>query len=388
MIQSRKFKSGITVVWTDDRDAQVFCQRIGEVAASSDMAIAVIHYSAQAYDAKTIIEELHQHAPELPYCGCSGSGEITPDGMQDGGAVAIMLPSRWFTVTASIIERVDKLGMHAIAQQAADQRVQFNALTGTSQPDNIFAMCLIDGISYAEEAVTSALTRGLGNIPLIGGSAADDLKFVRTTQICNGHVHTRATVLMLLQCRLPYQIYAENNFVPTQNKLVVTESNPEQRIVMEFNAEPAAVAYAKAIGLKPEELTSSSYASYSLVVRFGGEYYCRGIQRVNDDLSMTFCCAIDNGLVLTVARSEGMVSSTRAAIERVEHHIGTIDMMMGCDCIYRKLDAQYRNAIERMESLYQKHNFVGFNSFGEQYNAMHVNQTFTGVAFGLPSAVA
>jgi hypothetical protein len=25
---------------------------------------------------------------------------------------------------------------------------------------------------------------------------------------------------------------------------------------------------------------------------------------------------------------------------------------------------------------------IGFNTFGEQYRGMHINQTFTGIAFG------
>jgi hypothetical protein len=35
-----------------------------------------------------------------------------------------------------------------------------------------------------------------------------------------------------------------------------------------------------------------------------------------------------------------------------------------------------------MEALYQKHRVVGFHTYGEQLNAMHLNQTLTGVAFG------
>jgi hypothetical protein len=27
---------------------------------------------------------------------------------------------------------------------------------------------------------------------------------------------------------------------------------------------------------------------------------------------------------------------------------------------------------------------IGFNSYGEQFNGMHINQTFTGVAIGRP----
>ena len=32
-----------------------------------------------------------------------------------------------------------------------------------------------------------------------------------------------------------------------------------------------------------------------------------------------------------------------------------------------------------------KNNVIGFATYGEQFNAMHVNQTFTGVAIGAMS---
>ena len=348
------------------------------------MASCAIYYSSRCHDAALISTRLAQAQPSLSFYGCSTCGEITPDGMQDYGAIAILLPAKWFKVSIQVIENIDTLGMHAVSQRASDHKKNFLSKLNTTSTDNIFASLLIDGLSYSEEAVSATLIRSLDSIPLIGGSAGDDLAFTATTQIANGKTYQRAAVVTLIQCFLPFTLYTENNFVATPHKLVVTESDPDHRRVIEFNAQPAAIAYANAIGLPPEELSSSNYASHAVVVKVGGEYYCRSIQRLNDDLSLSFFCAIDNGLVLTVARSEGMVRSTQSAIERIEHQVGKLELMMGFDCIYRKLDAQHRNVVGRMESLYQEHKFVGFNTYGEQFNSMHINQTFTGVAIGQP----
>jgi hypothetical protein len=35
-----------------------------------------------------------------------------------------------------------------------------------------------------------------------------------------------------------------------------------------------------------------------------------------------------------------------------------------------------------MAELYRKYNVVGFGTYGEQYQSMHLNQTLTGIAFG------
>jgi len=385
-IQSQDYKSGIRVVWSESGDTIKFCKAIASHAADKSWALALVWFSAGRHDAEILSQTLHELAPELKFCGCSTSGEITPDGLQESGIVSLLLPSEWFSASVCVIPEVTNLGMEKIAQRASETRIEF--LQSLSSDDPVFAMNMIDGLAYSEELVTVALDRGLDGIPLIGGSAGDDLLFDRTWQLHDGKTYTSAAVVVLIQCRLPCQTFTNNNFVPTDYKLVVTEADPEQRKVIEFNAEPAAQAYAKAIGSTVQELNAGSFASHSVVVKSGGQYYCRSIQQLNDDDSLTFFCAIDHGLVLTVARSEGMVASSHAAIDVIEEAIGPIDMLFGFDCIYRKLDAQYRQTSHRIATLYRDANFIGFNTYGEQFNSMHINQTFTGVAIGNPPSQA
>ena len=382
-IQSRDYASGIRVVWSEAGDTQRFCKAMAGHAREQEWALGLIWFSASRHDAQTLSETLHQLAPQFTFCGCSTSGEITPDGLQESGVVALLLPAKWFTVSICTLPDVSILGMESIARLASETRIDFLQTLDTDDP--VFALNMIDGLTYSEELVTVALDRGLDGIPLIGGSAGDDLYFERTWQIHNGLTYTGAAVVVLTQCRLPCQTFTNNNFVPTDYKLVVTEADPEQRKVIEFNAQPAARAYAEAIGSTVEELDAGSFASHSVVVKSGGQYYCRSIQKLNEDESLTFFCAIDHGLVLTVARSEGIVASSHAAIDLIEEAIGPIDMLFGFDCIYRKLDVQHRQTSHRIASLYQDANFIGFNTYGEQYNSMHINQTFTGIAIGTPS---
>lgn len=145
---------------------------------------------------------------------------------------------------------------------------------------------------------------------------------------------------------------------------------------------PAAIEYANAVGLDPDSLTPNSFASHPVVVRVGGEYYCRSIQKCEDDHSLSFFCAIDNGIVLTIAKPTGMVKSTRNAIEELRSSLGELDMILGFDCILRRLDARNRGNFDEISALYAQANVVGFGTYGEQFNSMHINQTFTGIAFG------
>lgn len=391
-IHSHDYASGIRVVWSEAGNTQSFCEYMA--LQTNDKAkdrtnnptwnLALVWFSVSRHDPKALSEQLSQAAPDLTFCGCSTSGEITPDGLQESGVVALLLPSKWFRSSVCVLPDIANLGMESIAHYASKTRIDF--LQSAPGHHSIFALNMIDGLTYSEELVTAALNRGLDDIPLIGGSAGDDLQFECTWQIHNGKTYTGASLLTLIQCQLPCQTFTNNNFVPTDFKLVVTDAEPEHRKVIEFNAEPAAQAYAEAIGSTVEELNAGSFASHSVVVKSGGKYYCRSIQQLNDDGSLTFFCAIDNGLVLTVARSEGMVASSHAAIDAIEDTIGPIDMLFGFDCVYRKLDARHRQTSHRIQALYRDANFVGFNTYGEQHNSMHINQTLTGVAIGHPAS--
>ncbi len=386
IVKTQRYASGVQVLWSDTADTDSLCRSVATHANTEDTALAIIWFSPTHHQAADIVDLLARLAPSLTFCGCSTSGEVTPDGMQEHGFIVTLLPSCWFEVATLVMDNVGVMGMETIARLTADARNQF--LHELGNPDDkrgLFAMNLIDGLSYSEETVTVAIDRGLEGIPLIGGSAGDDLQFKTTWQISNGRVMNKASVLTLIHCRLPCQIFTNNNFVPTEHKLVVTEADPDLRRVSEFNAEPAAIAYANAIGMSIAELDAGSFASYSVIVRFGGRYYCRSIQQLNEDQSLTFFCAIDNGLVLTVARSEGMVASSRKAIEEVEAEIGPIDLMFGFDCISRKLDARNRQTTHRISSLYREKRFIGFNAYGEQLNSLHDNQTITGIAIGVPA---
>ena len=247
---------------------------------------------------------------------------------------------------------------------------------------NTFAVMLVDGLSNAEETLVAAVHWAIGDIQLVGGSAGDNLTFEKTTLIHAGQVWSQAALLLMIETDTPFRVFKTQNFEPTAIKLVVTAADTASRTVYELNAEPAAREYAAAIGLLPNDLGPFSFASYPLVVKVGGDYYCRSIRNMNLDGSLTFFCAIDEGLVFTVARPQDMVTSTEQTLRDVEASLGGIDLVLGFDCILRRLDAENSQTRNLVDQLYRKYRVVGFNTYGEQFNAMHLNQTLTGIAFG------
>ena len=374
------YACGIVAIHSSGVPLDDFVLTLAREAETAGAEVASIFFSQDCVDPAELTEALGRHAPGLRYAGCSTAGEITPDGYAEGCIIATLFPSDRFSASARMIRNVSSARMETIVQDVRLLRRTFEAQQ-VSPGGRTFAVLLIDGLSRAEEAVTSALYWSLDDIPLVGGSAGDNMRFDRTTLIHNGEVASDCAILMLVHSVVPFDVFKTENFNPTDQKLVVTASDPDTRTVHEINAEPAAEAYAAAIGIDAGSLTPMSFASYPVVVRVGGEYYCRSIQKVNPDGSLTFFCAIDNGIVLTIAEPMGMVESTRAKLRDVADGLGGIDVVLGFDCVLRRLDAQNRQNLKAISSLYRDNNIIGFGTYGEQYRSMHLNQTFTGIAF-------
>ena len=61
--------------------------------------------------------------------------------------------------------------------------------------------------------------------------------------------------------------------------MVVTEADPERRLVREINAEPAAREYARLVGKDPDQLSPFTFAAHPVVVRSAASTTCAPSRR-------------------------------------------------------------------------------------------------------------
>jgi hypothetical protein len=252
--------------------------------------------------------------------------------------------------------------------------------------ETTFAMLLVDGLSLREEPVTRSLKHALGNIQLFGGSAGDGARFKATHVFHAGAFHPDGAVLVLVSTDLPFVVFKTQHFVALDERLVVTEADPTTRVVREINGLPAAIEYARCVGVRPDQLDPLRFASRPVVVVIDGTDYVRSIQRVYPDGSLGFYCAIDEGIVLRAAHGVDLVENLEATLARVLETIGTPELVIGFDCILRNIEITQDGLKDQVAEVFKRHNAVGFSTYGEQFGGVHVNQTLTGIAIGrLPS---
>ncbi len=364
---------GITAL-TESKDES---EAVEEVRAQlePDGLKAILLFVSTDYNLEVLASALGEAFP-VPIFGCTTAGLIGPGGYRQRGLQATGFYGHPLNVRIEVIQPLDQC---QTLVSDLGQRIDAPSLdSGTRR----FGVLLVDGLSRMEERLTAALHHCFPDMPLIGGSAGDDLAFRSTFVFANGHFLSDAAVLALIETDAPFAAFKFQHFVPTETLLVVTEADVETRTVKEFNGEPAARAYAEYLGLSVDNLSPDVYSRFPVMLKIGSDHYVRSIQQCNDDLSLTFYCAIAEGIVLRLGKAVSPLEAAKKAFADIRQLVPNPELIIGCDCVLRRLEFEHTGLSQQIGELLSRNKVVGFSTYGEQFNALHMNQTFTGLAIG------
>lgn len=339
----------------------------------------VIFFCSARYDLEKIASAVNKEF-SCSVVGCTTAGEVGST-YQDGGIVGVSFSADAFGLHTAIIENLKDFNINS-SKEIVDDLIQDVSIAEGLDHEKMFGFLLIDGLSMQEEQIVSCLHQSLGGVPIIGGSAGDDLTFTKTHVFCNGAFQSGVAAFTLIKTHLPFKTFKFQHHKPSKKDMVVTEADPSTRRVLEINGGPAAEELASVIGIKKEELTLEVYSTNPVMLQIGNDWYVRAIQSVHEDGSITFACAIDRGLPLTVGEVTDLLPTLEEQIRTVKNTFINVHLMLGCDCVHRRLEIIETGLKEEVESLLQQVKFVGFNTYGEQFNSIHVNQTLTCVVIG------
>nr|WP_207308684.1 nitric oxide-sensing protein NosP [Marinobacter caseinilyticus] len=377
-------QSAVRVASSNVRDPMLAATTLARQLNHDNLGCVLFFCSAE-YDLGRLGIALEHVFAGIRICGCTSAGEITPQGYDRGSITAIGFDRRYFAIECGLISELESFGLQD-AQELID-----GLLTTCRQArvapikNNTFAITLLDGLSSREELVLTTLNAALGTIPHFGGSAGDDERLANTHVFFNGTFHTSAATVLLVNTSLDFRVFSTHHMEERNEKLVVTAADSDSRTVYELNAEPAAEAYARAAGVAFADLDRKTFALRPMAVKIGEHYFVRSVQRVNADKSLTFYCAVETGIVMTAMQPGPLLDNLRQQLEDAENHVGPPLLTIGCDCFLRRLEAELTGVFDETSQFLQHHRVIGFNTYGEQFEGMHINQTFTGVVIGQPS---
>ncbi|MBN2194869.1 MAG: FIST C-terminal domain-containing protein [Polyangiaceae bacterium] len=365
---------------TSARDVETAARDLARQIAQP-AAAATIVFASPVYDLAALGPALVRRFPGL-LVGCTTAGEITPRGYATGTLAGFSVASAAFEAHAISLSPLAAASRDAVEASLTVARRTLEEARQRRPSASAFGLLLVDGLSIMEEQVAAVLATALGDLPLVGGSAGDGLDFRNTYVLANGTFVKDAAALLLCVTTLPFTVFKTQHFTAGEQRVVITRASPARRLVHEINGRPAAAEYARLVGVTPEDLGPELFSNHPLMLRFGGEYYVRSIQRAHEDGALTFFCAIDEGVVLRLARGENLVENLAEALATAGRRVPRPALTIGCDCILRRVEIMTKDLTGAVDALLTAYHVIGFSTYGEQFGSLHVNQTFTGIMLG------
>lgn len=319
--------------------------------------------------------------------GAATGRAIGAAGFLKHGVTGFLLPASRFAAVDAVIERPQAFGPGDAANLVRHLHSRIEAGAGARYAHR-FGLLLVDAEPRCEEPLTAALGFALSGVPLAGGSAGDVYfnphgQHPESARVLYGdRALQRAAVFCLIATDAPVRAVSHHHFTPGRRRVVITEADPSRRVISEINGRPALDEYAAACGLRVQSRDPGDFASHPLMIRIGGQYFARGIQRIHDDGTLEFACAVEPGIVVTIARSGDMRARLAALFDELSAAVGPLELAIGFDCAARTAAMERAGHTEEITAIMRRHHVCGFATLGEQFGAIHVNNSFSCVAIG------
>lgn len=338
---------------------------------------AVILYPTPGYDLSRLAEAL-RGVFDVPVLSCSSAGVLCSSQgyVQGDGIVACAILTDRIDVRFQVIENLRDFGFDEA--QRLSESLQLSAEQTSGGPMR-FGMLLVDAMTFCEDRLT-ALMYGATRLPIVGGSAGN-LPDRTSTYVFDGHdFRENIASLAVITTDLPCRLMRHQHFHAGEERVVVTEADPDNRRIISLDAEPAAQLYRRLIGT--EDLSAAAVAKRPILLQCNGESFARSIRCTNDDDSLSIYAAIEQGMVVRIGQADDMISFLSEELRRIDEALGGVAMIHAFDCILRRSECENDGNMEPFRRAIERYGMLGFNTFGEQCDGMNINQTLTGFAIG------
>ncbi len=349
----------------------------------------VLFFVSSHYDQQKISDAISGYAKEdgaykdVEFVGCTSAGEFTQEGFTNKSFSAMSFASPDLAVGVGIGKQISDNPIGAAKKAVEKACAQLDITVDELDSANYTGLVLIDGLQSAEEYIMLGLSKIARSLRVAGGSAGDDFNFKKTFIHARGKTYDNVMVLLVFKTETPMRIVQTSSFLPTTKRLKVTKADLDNRIVYEFNGRPAADEYARALGLEVESLNSDVFMKHPLALSFEDEYYMRSIFKVlEEERALMFFSRLTEGTNVTIMRPGQILEETQEVIGKLQKDLTDISAIIAFNCFLRYRESECEGNLSELIDEISIAPLLGFNTYGEQYNGMHINQTMTLIVFG------
>jgi len=357
----------------------------GQEAAEKALEVAgveqpdfVFTFATVGYNQQALLKAVREATNGVPLCGCSGEGVIAGGEADESNfAVAVM------TISSDQL----RLSHGMVTELKEDPAQAGRAIAEAIQPevnsDTLALFLFPDGMTLNFDRLVAGLEGRLNLdrlLPLVGGTAGDNLAFKRTYQYHNDHVVSDGVAWALLSGGAQIAWAVNHGCIPVGIEHKVTRC--EGNVIYEIDGKPA-------LEILKDYLTDDEiedWAKATLTFSFGleapghmqdyDEYVIRAMVGGKDDAtgSVTIQTEVSEGTSVWVTRrdSEKLANGVERAAEEIKAQLGdnAARLVFQFDCAARgKAFLREQQKLQLLETLWGRIGpdvpWLGFYTFGE-----------------------
>jgi len=347
-------------------------------AAGIEKPDFVFMFATVGYNQQTLLRAVREATGGAPLCGCSGEGTIAGGEADESN----------FSVAVMAISSDQLRFSHGIAMGLKEDSAQVGrTMAGAIRPevssDTLALFLFPDGAAVNFDRLVAGLEGQLDldrPLPLVGGTAGDNLAFERTFQYCDDRVASDGVAWALLsgQARVAWTV--NHACVPIGIECQVTRC--EGNVIYEIDGRPALEVLEEYVTDVGMEDWAMAVLSFPIGIEVPGlaqdydRYIIRGIVGGKDDAagSFTIPTEVSEGMSIWVTRRdyEKLVHGVERATEEIKAQLGgnPAGLVFQFDCAGRgKIFLREQQKLHLLETLREQIGpdvpWLGFYTFGE-----------------------
>jgi hypothetical protein len=150
----------------------------------------------------------------------------------------------------------------------AGQAIARSSRSGAGPSPHATVLLLADALVGDLQQLVQGIYRITGpKVPIAGGVAGDELKFLKTFVFHNEKVVEEGAVALWIGSEQPLQVVTRHGWKPIGVPMLVTRAEGTE--IIEIGGRPAAVAYEEQLGLSPGQLSADKFWGTSIYHPFG-----------------------------------------------------------------------------------------------------------------------
>lgn len=320
--------------------------------------------------------KLSERYPEAVVVGSTTYVNYSSEGYSHSGA-SVMAINSGIEVSAGMIFDVDR---HPAMYKAHI----VEAMKKLSSTENTCCLEFVTAFGKGEELVLDTFEEVLKDtgIRVAGGSAGSPYDKRKSLVSLNKDLYKQSCVFVFIH-NLEGKIgfFRENAYRPTAHKFIATYADCEERLVLEYDGEPAAEVLAKTLDVPIEKL-NESLLQHPMGRLVNGEICITSSDKVFDDGSISYFSRIYNSTKILLLEPDDLKRVWNETATRVSREIEKPSFSISINCFLRSMLFEKENCFGEFVNVLRNYGkFVGVSGYGEQLDYFHLNQTMVLLVF-------